>query len=632
MTSVTTQYFPAASGIREAEPEIREAAEDLAALVYDGKFDSVHADLRAALEDPMFDQRHGLAPLEAGRLSYERARFLHGRLGPAAELMRDQLRMFAIGEWSCLIDTTTLPILNIHYNLCLGTILQHGAGRDDLADYIDELGSMSSIGLLIATELGHGNNIAALETEAVYDHASREFVLNTPHARAQKFMPNTGISDIPKLAVVMARLKVDGADCGVLPFIVRISDHNGLCEGVHVTRLPEKPGFALDNAVTRFDHVRIPRRNLLTGDMGQLTDDGVFQGAVGSKRKQVLRALDRVTPGRICLTGALISAGRASVYIAVRYAEQRLTAAPGRGEVPILAYRSQQIALFSSLAQVYAMTFLVNHVKTEYLSRHSGNEAEVDQLISIAKALSSWEMSRVIHVCRERCGAQGMFSVNRIADYVPMAQGVVTAEGDNLPLLATVAAQMLARRSRSAGKTTPSDPASRDLLTGTFQLDLLQYREDSLRREARQAMTEETRGDGTLFSAWNQNMTAATSMARTRGVRLALEQFLTAVENAETEDGRTALRLLACLYGLLEVNRDSGWYLARNALTAEQVERLPREIESLCEQILPHSRLLVDGFNLTPELLRAPIADDDYITAVSRLVGQDLPAPRTASR
>ncbi|CAM04723.1 acyl-coenzyme A oxidase [Saccharopolyspora erythraea NRRL 2338] len=623
-----------AEKLPETESESSDARGDLVDLIFDGKFSSLHQDLRAALENPLFDQRPGLSTLEAGRLSYERARFLHEHLELGSELPHDQERMFAVSEWSCLVDITTLPVLNIHYNLCMGTILQHGAGRDDLGDYLDELRSMSSIGLLIATELGYGNNIAALETEAVYDHETGEFVLNTPNARAQKFMPNTGISDIPKLAVVLARLKVSGADRGVFPFIVRISDRNGLRPGVHVTRLPEKPGFALDNGVTRFDHVRIPRRNLLTGSAGRLTDAGEFRANVKNRRTQVLRALDRVTPGRICLSGALISAARASTYIAVRYAWQRLTAAPGRGEVPIISFRSQQSALFTSLARVYAMTFLLNHVKKEYLHRHGGDDTEVNQLVSIAKALSSWEMSEVLHVCRERCGAQGMFSINRIADYLPMAQGVVTAEGDNLPLLATVAGQMVAGRSGRVA-SAPQVPEPGDIRDGQFHLDLLRYREDSLRWETRQAMRKRSDERPSLASGWNDNMNAAVSMARTRGVQVALERFLDAADRARTEESRTALQLLACLYGLIEVERDSGWYLARNALTPEQVERLPREIDSLCEQILPHSLMLVDAFGVSPELLRAPIAADDYVSAVDQAVGHALtsvrpnaPAPR----
>jgi hypothetical protein len=33
-----------------------------------------------------------------------------------------------------------------------------------------------------------------------------------------------------------------------------------------------------------------------------------------------------------------------------------------------------------------------------------------------------------------------------------------------------------------------------------------------------------------------------------------------------------------------------------------------------------HSHVLVDGFNLTPGLLRAPIAQDDYVAATDSYV------------
>ncbi|MFR9729461.1 acyl-CoA dehydrogenase [Saccharopolyspora sp. MS10] len=610
-----------AERLEQAENHSADAHDELVALLFDGKFASLHEDLRTELERPLFDSRPGLSALDAGRLSYERARWLHDRTGRHGELVRDPERMFAISEWSCLADTTTLPVLNIHYNLCMGTILAHSAERDDLDDYLEELSSMSSVGLLIATELGYGNNIAALETVAVYDHANGEFVLNTPNARAQKFMPNTGITDIPKLAVVLARLDVSGVDRGVFPFIVRISDRDGLRPGVHVERLPEKPGFALDNGVTRFENVRIPRRNLLTGNMGELTSEGEFRSIVKNKRRQVLRVLDRVTPGRICLSGALVSAGRASTYIAIRYSWQRLTAGPGNGEMPIIAFRSQQTALFTALARVYAMTFLLNHVKREYLGCDETNRTEVNQLISIAKVVSSWEMSEVLHVCRERCGAQGMFSINRIADYIPMAQGVVTAEGDNLPLLATVASQLMTARH---GKPVPRPPAPAELDDCDFHRDLLRYREESLRWEAQQQMSAQAQEGQSLHARWNDNMSTAMSMARTRGTRLALERFSAMASGAGIAESRAALELLSKIYGLGEIDRDSGWYLARGAVRPDQVERLPREIDSLCEQLLPYSAMLVDAFELTPELLRAPIAADDYVSAVDLAVGHGL--------
>ena len=82
-----------------------------------------------------------------------------------------------------------------------------------------------------------------------------------------------------------------------------------------------------------------------------------------------------------------------------------------------------------------------------------------------------------------------------------------------------------------------------------------------------------------------------------------------------------ALRPLVTLYGLTEIQRDAGWYLARGALTALQVEQLPVVLDDLCTRIRPHVTTLLDGFQLSPRLLRAPIAADDYVAAFQAVAG-----------
>ncbi|MFC0437661.1 acyl-CoA dehydrogenase [Kutzneria buriramensis] len=580
-------------------------AAELLRLVHDGTYDEAHQDVRAALLDEIFDPREGLSLPEAGRLAYERCRHLHGKLARPLDILRDPRRLFALAEWPSLLDVSTFSLLMVHYNLCLGTVFDHGLDRPDLQDMIAELDGLSSFGPYMATELGYGNNVAALRTEAVYDRETETFVLNTPDAAAQKYMSYSGFRDIPKIAVVMARLRADGEEQGVFPFLVRISDHNGLCEGIRAVPCPEKPVQGLDNGLTWFDHVRIPRKNLLLGDMATFDEDGTFRATGGNRRKRFLRAMSRILPGRLCVSSAAVGAGKASVYIALRYAANRLTNAPGRDDVPILAYRSHQLALFTALAKVYAMTFLLNHAKREFLA---GENPELNDLISITKALSTWEMTDVVAVCRERCGAQGIFSVNRIADYGSLLQGLVTAEGDSQVLLATTAGQMLARRDDAPEPAVPW-PHDRDIADPVRHVELLRYREHTLRAAARTAMAAETG----YFAGWNNAINPALAMARVRGVRIALEQLL--------KTGSEILRPLAALYGLTEIQRDAGLYLARGAMTAEQVERLPAVIDAQCAQILPHVNTLIDGFGLTPELLRAPIAADDYLAAFQQTVG-----------
>ncbi|MFF9685814.1 acyl-CoA dehydrogenase [Streptomyces sp. NPDC014623] len=579
-----------------------EDRDELIRLVFDGTFDSVHADLRDTVSDPLFAPRSGLDATQQGRLAYDRSRLVHARTGPAQKVLDDPLRLFALSEWPSLMDTTTLPLLMSHYNLCLGTLLHHSAGRDDLDDIIEELATMRSVGMLMVTELGFGNNAAAMRTRAVYDPLADEFVLSTPDPQAQKFMPYTGIQDIPKIAVVMARLVVQDTDRGIFPFIVRICDAEGLLPGVRATALPDKPGLALDNGVTWFDGVRLPRRNLLGGAMGRLMPDGTFESTIPSRRRRFLTSLERVQPGRLCLASALVAAGRASLYIALRYARQRKTFAPGESDVPVIAYRSQQTALFRALADVYAMTFLVNSTKRAFV--RTGVSDDTNHLISLTKVVSSWSMTDVLTTCRERTGAQGMFSANRIADYIAMAQGVVTAEGDNLPLLAKAGNELLAHP--PATDTGTPEPQGRSLTDPSFHRELTRFRQSRLTDTTAYAMRREIRGGSSLFDAWNHHINAALTLAESRGRELALEELHTAATQATTPRTREALGLLAALYGLGLTERDAAWHLAHGTLTPHQVTRIPTLLEALSTRVLPYADLLVDGFGLTDELLRAP--------------------------
>ncbi|MGH1552040.1 hypothetical protein ACRAWF_07470 [Streptomyces sp. L7] len=86
------------------------------------------------------------------------------------------------------------------------------------------------------------------------------------------------------------------------------------------------------------------------------------------------------------------------MYVALRYAAQRLTNAPGRNDMPVIEYRSHQLALFTQLAKVYAMTFLLNHVKRAYLSQDGEISAELGVLIALTKALTTWEMTETVAV------------------------------------------------------------------------------------------------------------------------------------------------------------------------------------------------------------------------------------------
>lgn len=75
------------------------------------------------------------------------------------------------------------------------------------------------LGCYAQTELGHGSNIAALETTATLDKNTDEFVINSPTPTSTKYWPGD-LGRMTTHACVFARLIIDNTDYGINAFIV----------------------------------------------------------------------------------------------------------------------------------------------------------------------------------------------------------------------------------------------------------------------------------------------------------------------------------------------------------------------------------------------------------------------------
>lgn len=65
------------------------------------------------------------------------------------------------------------------------------------------------LGCYAQTELGHGSNVAGLETTATLDQATDEIVINSPTLTSAKYWPGD-LGRFSTHAVVFARLIVKG--------------------------------------------------------------------------------------------------------------------------------------------------------------------------------------------------------------------------------------------------------------------------------------------------------------------------------------------------------------------------------------------------------------------------------------
>jgi len=64
------------------------------------------------------------------------------------------------------------------------------------------------LGCYAQTELGHGSNVASLETTAIFDSNTDEFVIHTPTITATKFWPGD-MGRMCNFALVFARLIIE---------------------------------------------------------------------------------------------------------------------------------------------------------------------------------------------------------------------------------------------------------------------------------------------------------------------------------------------------------------------------------------------------------------------------------------
>ncbi|WP_405708970.1 MULTISPECIES: acyl-CoA dehydrogenase [unclassified Streptomyces] len=542
-------------------------------------------------------------------LAYQRLRVLNDCLDSGARLAADHRALAALHEWLGPVDPALTTVAGIHYNLFLGSLLDHGDdGHRDLSDFL----RLRRIGTFLCTEVAHGNDAAAVETTADYDRERDGFVLRTPHAGAQKFMPNTSPAGGPKTGLVAARLLVDGADHGVFLFLVPLTDAVQALPGVHIRRLPTRTGSPVDHCLTSFDEVFVGRAALLDGDHGRIGADGEFSSAVDNRRRRFLASIGRVTSGKISMTACAVGCARATLAVAVRYGGHRYISGPrGSHRVPVIAHRSHHGPLASAMATVFAMSLLHRRALDRWERGERPEEAE--RLVAVAKGWITWQARSVIVESRERCGAQALLEHNGMSELVTGVEGAITAEGDNLAIHAKAAAEMLFAAVPAGPGAFPGGGPG-DLDDPGFLGGLLAELERIWFARARERLGLAPHGDP--LARWNAASGPALRGVEAHAQRQAAEAYAEAVAALPEGPARDRLGELERLFALDLISRNAGDLLAAGLLTAGQVNGLPDRVEELITKVAAHLPELVESFALPPELLADwPIAGADYVDA-----------------
>lgn len=577
---------------------------------------------RPAYREWTLEACHVLAKEGLGALSF-----------PEEDGGRDDIAGFiAAFETLAYGDISVMIKAGVQFGLFGGSILNLGTAKHHRA-YLPAVGRLELPGCFAMTETGHGSNVQDLETVARFDADGGDFVLHTPHAGARKnYIGNAACHG--RTATVFAQLEVGEDSHGVHALVVPIRDEDGQpLPGVSIEDCGEKVGLnGVDNGLLRFDHVRVPRENLLDR-FASVSAEGEYQSPIASPTKRFFTMLGTLVGGRVTIALAGLAVAKSALAVAVRYGAQRRQFGPAdQPERLLLDYQTHQRRLLPRLATTYALHFALDDLRKEYAAAGPDDDRrELEAHAAGLKAYATWHGIDTAQTCRECCGGQGYLAVNRFAALKADSDVFATFEGDNVVLLQLVAKGLLSGYRRQFSRMNPlgllrfvagyaattlaelnpvvtrrTDP--NHLRDRAVHLAAFRWREQHNISSVARRLKRRLDSGMELTQAMVECQTHLVETALAHVERLVLERFLAAVDSCEDARLQGILEQLAVLFAVARLEEDRGWFLEHGYFEPPKARALRKLVNDLCAELRPQAVPLVNGFGIPEEVLAAPIA------------------------
>ncbi len=499
-------------------------------------------------------------------------------------------------------------------------------------------------GAYAQTELGHGSNVRGLQTSAVYDKKTDEFVLNTPTLQSIKFWPGC-LGKVGTHAVVYAQLMIDGVEKGVNVFMLQIRDENHMpIKGITLGDVGNKMGDSgNDTGYMILENVRIPRSYMLT-KYSKVTREGKLEhlGKVDPKVHYFTMLGTRAM--MVGVSGARLA--QAST-IAIRYSAIRtqgfVDTRPGVSyqtkENQIIDYKIQQYRLLKQLSNAYALKlnaiWMLNQISS-FESSTVGTIGKSDGLKELAsisaglKSLCTLIAVTGIEDCRKCCGGNGYLLSSGISQLSLDYLWQITAEGDYIILSLLTARYLLKCVGNVMGgkKVTGIVEYLNVLSTDGFSLEkifpgearnsveftnldylfnLFKFR--AIKRNTLVALDfNEYVSNGMKFEeAWNNCANDLLSATYAHSYYIILSNFITKIKECKHDDLVRVLTRLAILFACTNFLDDNwGDILANN-----QFQLINQIVSKVMSEIRPDAVALVDSFDYPDKTLKSTIGRYD---------------------
>ena len=627
----------------------------------DGRWRAVKNRVRATLSDEKFRPHYTPNTAIARAKVAEQLRIMAGT-GVAADSFRkehggtgDVGAAVSMIEMLAMSDLSLMVKAGVQWGLFGGAVENLGTERHHRA-YVQKIIDLEVLGCFAMTETGHGSDVQALETTATYDPATEEFVIDSATGTARKDYIG-GAAETATVAAVFAALITGGKNHGVHCFLVPIRDADGNdLPGVTTSDCHYKGGLpGVDNGRIVFDHVRVPRENLLNR-YADVDPDGSYRSSIESDGRRFFTMIGTLIRGRVSVGGSAGAAARVALDIATRYALQRRQfSAPDEDgsehEVLIMDYLAHQRRLLPLIARSYALQFAQNELVSRCHDLQTADDPDPEEQRELEaraaglKATNTWHASRAIQEAREACGGAGYMAENRLIALRADTDVFTTFEGDNHVLTQLVAKQLLTAYAddiagmspvgwvRFAAETVGERVLKRTAAEAIIQtfVDARQDSEEegSLFNRGTQVHMFEDREEYLLtsvarrlrakssemsdFDAFNSVQDHVLHAASAHVDRVVLEAFVAGIESCPDAEARELLELVCDLYALSVIEDDKAWYIEHRYLSTDRAKAVTRGINDRCRKLRPHAQTLVDGFGIPEQLRYAEMLHPEHL-------------------
>ena len=615
------------------EPPLDDSTDPAIVAALQAVLDGEHAEIRAQTRQflatprrayglPVSEQRdhvrgwlHELAATGLGKLAFS-----------------DLAAFSAVFEELGQGDLSLLIKVGVQWGLFGGAVWALGTERHHTQ--LAAIAACEQLGCFAMSEVGHGSNVASLETTATYLPDTRELELHTPGESARKEWIGGAAHD-GRWAVVFAQLEVGGTRQGVHAVLVRIRAEDGSpVEGVRTGDSGHKFGLnGVDNGRLWFEKLRVPVASLLDR-FASIDEAGAYQSSIASPDRRFFTMLGTLIGGRVSVGAGAVSAARAALAIAVRYAHARRQFGTDV-ERRLIDYPTHRRRLLPHLADTVTLRLAFQTLRARHAEAMGHRDKPVDTReleaeAAAMKVLGSRHAIAAVQAAREACGGQGYLTVNRIPEIRADVDIFTTFEGDNVVLAQLVGKALLGahRKQLAAGGTlavlravgkriatavAEKNPVrsrragSAHLRDRGMQIAAFAYREDYLVETAMWRIKKRLDAgvDGETAVLQIQEHVVAISEAFAEHCTA---QWFAAAEAKAPEAIKPLLARIGDLSLLSRLEAHAAWFLETDYFETGKTRAIRKEVEALIQEVAPHAREIVDAFAIPDACLAAPIA------------------------